>query len=117
LGFIDAIKAHVIFGKMYILSPENSSVAQADWSLFQEVWQYGANLDQANPDPFYLQDGIAPQTAVKGIETLNPLRYGRIFTPANWPKKDIIDGHMIYSFDWIFDSIPSRSPGYIFRTF
>lgn len=117
LGFIDAIKAHVIFGKMYILAPENSSVAQADWSLFQEVWQYGANLDHANPDPFYLQDGIAPQTAVKGIETLNPLRYGRIFTPANWPKKDIIDGHMIYSFDWIFDSIPPRSPGYIFRTF
>lgn len=117
LGFIDAIKTHVIFGKMYILAPENSSVAQADWALFQEVWQYGANLDQANPDPFYLQDGIAPQTAVKGIDTLNPFRYGRIFTPANWPKKDIIDGHMIYSFDWIFDCIPPHSPGYVFRKF
>uniref|UniRef100_UPI00404AD036 hypothetical protein n=1 Tax=Fluviicola sp. TaxID=1917219 RepID=UPI00404AD036 len=117
LGFIETVKNCVVFGKMYIIAPENSTVGQADWSLFQEVWQYGANLDQEHPDPFFQQDGIAPQAPVKGLENSNPLRYGRIFTPANWPKKDIIEGHMVYSFDWIFDSIPQGSPGYIFRTF
>lgn len=113
LGFIDAVKDRVIFGKMYILAPENACVGGADWSLFEEVWQYGSNLDQANPDPVWEQDGIAPQCQVAGLESVPPGKGGRAFIPADWPHKNFIDSHMLHYFHWIFERIEAGENGFI----
>lgn len=113
LGFIDAIKDRVVFGKMYILAPENACVGGADWSLFEEVWQYGSNLDQQNPDPVWEQDGIAPQCQVAGLETLPKGKGGRAFIPSDWPHKNFIDSHMLNYFHWIFDRIQEGENGFV----
>lgn len=115
LGFIEEIKEKVVFGKMYILAPENASTDAVDWSLFQEVWQYGSNLGAENPDPVWEQDGIAPQCQVKGLETIPPGKGGRVFIPVDWPKKNFIDSHQPYNFDWIFERIKPGEAGYIYK--
>ncbi len=113
LGFIEEITGKVIFGKMYILAPENACTDGADWTLFEEVWQYGSNLDQENPDPIWEQDGIAPQCQVKGLENVKPGKGGRAFFPKDWPRKNFIDSHQPYNFDWIFERIKVGENGFI----
>lgn len=113
LGFIDAIKGKVVFGKIYIIAPENACVGGTDWSMFEEVWQYGSNLDQPDPDPVWEQDGIAPQCQVKGLETVPPGKGGRAFFPKDWPTKNFIDSHMLYNYFWMFDCIQKGENGYI----
>lgn len=113
LGIIDELKEKVVLGKIYILSPENGCQDGVDWKLFQQVWQYGSNLDQPNPDPLWEQDGIAPQCAVKGM--IYDSNHGRAFIPKDWPKKNFIDSHMPYNYDWIFDRIKKGEPGFIGR--
>lgn len=109
LGLIEEIKDRVIFGKFFILAPENASADSVDWNLFKEVWQYGSNTD----DPLWEQDGIAPQTAVKGIESLSPEKGGRLYIPKDWPLKNFVDSHQLYNFDWIFERINKGEKGYI----
>lgn len=113
LGFIDAIQGKVIFGKMYIIAPENACVGGTDWSQFEEVWQYGSNLDQPNPDPVWEQDGIAPQCQVKGLEKVPPTKGGRAFIPKDWPTKNFVDSHMLFNYFWMFNRIKKGEPGYI----
>lgn len=113
MGFIDEIKDQVVLRKLYLVSPENASVYGVDWSMFQEVWQYGSNFDQAHPDLLRKQDGIAPQVAAKGLPETG--HSGRVFIPEYWPNKHFVHGHMIYGFDWIFDRIEPNQKGYIHR--
>lgn len=113
LGFIEELKGKVIFGKIYILAPENACIDGADWSLFEEVWQYGSNLDQPDADPVWEQDGIAPQCQVLGLEQVPAGKGGRAFIPKDWPHKNFIDSHMLYHFEWIFERIQPGQPGYI----
>ncbi len=113
LGMIEVLKEKVVFGNIYILSPENGCQDGADWSQFKQVWQYGSNLDQANPDPIWEQDGIAPQCQVKGLYF--DATHGRAFIPKTWPKKNFVDSHMPYNYDWIFDRIQKGEAGYIRR--
>lgn len=113
LGMIEVLKEHVVFGNIYILSPENGCQDGADWTQFQQVWQYGSNLDQPNPDPIWEQDGIAPQCEVKGM--FYDVKHGRAFIPKTWPKKNFVDSHMPYNYDWIFDRIKKGEAGYIGR--
>jgi len=113
LGFIDELKGKVIFGKMYIIAPESACVGGADWSMFEEVWQYGTNLDQPNADPVWQQDGIAPQSQVFGLEKVPSDKGGRVFFPDYWPIKNFIDSHMLYNYMWIFDNILKGQKGYI----
>jgi len=110
LGFIEEIKNKVVFGKFYVLAPENASADSADWKLFEEVWQYGSN----EKDPVWEQDGIAPQTSVKGLETISHEKGGRLYFPIDWPKKNFIDSHMLYNYDWIFECIKKDEKGYIY---
>ena len=113
LGFLEAVEPYVVLRATYIIAPENAGQEGYDWSKFQYVWQYGSNLGEPNADPLREQDGIAPQCAVKGITEL-PLEKGcRLFLPEDWPHKNFVDSHMIYSFDWIFDRIGKGEPGYV----
>ena len=111
LGMIEVLKDHVVFGNIYILSPENGCQDGANWTQFQQVWQYGSNLDQPNPDPIWEQDGIAPQCEVKGM--IYDSKHGRAFIPKTWPKKNFVDSHMPYNYDWIFERIKKGEVGYI----
>ncbi len=111
LGMIEVLKDKVVFGNIYILSPENGCQDGADWTQFQQAWQYGSNLDQPNPDPIWEQDGIAPQCEVKGM--IYDSKHGRAFIPKTWPKKNFVDSHMPYNYDWIFERIKKGEAGHI----
>jgi len=102
LGFIEAVRPKVVLGNMYIIAPENACTEGMDWTQFNQVWQYGTNLDQEDAFPLNQQDGIAPQCAVKGLNKLPASRGGRAFFPKDWPNMNFIDSHMVYSYDWIF---------------
>lgn len=113
LGFIEELTGKVVFGKMYVIAAENACADSVDWNMFEEVWQYGSNLDQENPDPIWQQDGVAPQCKLKGIECLPPNKGGRAFIPSDWPRKNFIDSHQLYNYDWMFERIKKGEPGYI----
>lgn len=114
VGMIKALKtANVKFGRLYIIAPENPTADGEDWSMFEEVWQYGSNLDRPNRDPMWEQDGVAPQAPVKGIEGLpnSTTKGGRIFIP-NDVKKDFLESHTISNYKWIFNR-KSTEDGYV----
>jgi hypothetical protein len=113
LGFLEVVEPFVVLRTAYIIAPENASQDAFDWSKFAHVWQYGSNLGEPNADPLREQDGIAPQIAVKGIDQLPPEKGCRLFLPEDWPHKNFVDSHMIYSFDWMFDRIGKGEPGYV----
>jgi hypothetical protein len=115
LGFLEVVKDRVVLNTIYILAPENPMEEGFEWERFRRVWQYGSNYDQKDRDPLRLQDGIAPQSPVRGLDKLPPGRGGRIFFPSDWPGRNFVDSHMVYSYDWIFDCIPEGEPGYIER--
>lgn len=105
LGMIDVLSAHTKFGKALILSPEAASAQGRDWSLFEEVWQYGANADDKSADPIFWQDGIAPQLPVYGINNLpSHTKGGRIYIPENYPRKKLgfIKSHHLAYYDWFY---------------
>jgi hypothetical protein len=114
LGFIEELKGKVIFGKIYIIAAESACVDGADWSLFEEVWQYGSNLGEPDADPVWEQDGIAPQCAVKGIDSLPPnTQGGRLFFPKDWKRKNFIDSHQLYNYYWIFTAYKPNEKAFI----
>ena len=115
LGFLESVEGKVVLGSCYIIAPENASIDGYDWSKFKNVWQYGANFDQKNPDALKYQDGVAPQFEVKGLSALPPTQGGRVFFPADWPNKEFIHSHMVYNYDWIFDRLEPGMPGYVSR--
>ncbi|MFM8596968.1 MAG: hypothetical protein ACKOBN_07750 [Flavobacteriales bacterium] len=111
LGIIDVLSPRYTFGKALFLSPEAANSGTRDWSLFDEVWQYGANADVAAADPICLQDGIAPQQAVPGIENLPPTtKGGRIYIPSNYPKSKLgfIKSHHLAYYNWFYWIKPSE---------
>lgn len=105
LGVLEELKSEVVLGKCFILAPENASVEGYKWSEFEEVWQIGCDLDQPTFDPIWMQDGIAPQVQVKDLEQIVGIKGGRIFFPKNHMCKNFVDSHMMYNYDWIFNSI------------
>lgn len=111
LGFLEALKDKVVFGKIYIIAAENACADGMDWSEFEEVWQYGSNLDQKEADPVWEQDGIAPQCEVKNIESAKV--GGRVFLPSYIHKKDFVNSHMLKQYRWIIKKLEPGDPGYI----
>jgi hypothetical protein len=117
LGMIEVLSRYVKFGKMLAIAPESGGFKGFDLQLFDEVWQYGSNMDQPNADVIFYQDGIAPQTAIPGIEQLAPNKGGRVFIPRDWPKaqKGFIKSHHLNYFQW-FHWIKPGDKGYFSRT-
>ncbi len=82
----------------------------ADWGMFREVWQYGTDEKKVKP---FLQDGVAPQCPVEGIENLPPsTQGGRVFIPDNFWPKGFLDSHTISNYAWIFNKT-SNDKGYV----
>lgn len=111
LGFIEEIKDHVVFRNMYIIAPENARAGGTDWSLFQEVWQYGTHTEEPDPEPIWKQDGIAPQTPVPGIENL--AHGGRVYFPKDAHFMNFVNSHMLNHYRWMFKEIKQGEKGYV----
>lgn len=104
LGILEVVQPYINLGKFLAIAPESGGLQGSDWNQFEEVWQYGSNMDQPKGDVIYLQDGIAPQTPLKGIEKLNPNKGGRVFIPKEWEKskKGFLRSHHLKWFQWFF---------------
>ena len=113
LGMVDILKGKVPLGRFYIIAPENAEAGEINLNDFEEVWQYGSNLGESNADPLHQQDGVAPQTAVKGITDLQlKKKGGRAFIPKDEPK-GFLQSHSIGNYKWIFNKIVKGDNGYV----
>jgi hypothetical protein len=127
VGFIEQIKNEVHLGRFYIFAPENACSGGNDWSEFEEVWQYGANNNEEDEDPanyltldgtrdpYWWQDGIAPQCAVRDIEPLpQGVIGGRVYIPKTFQPKGFNASHYIKNYMWVFTYITNpQARGYI----
>lgn len=114
LGMIDVLAEENSFGKALILSPEGANTQGRDWSLFEEVWQYGARADDPKANPIFWQDGIAPQQPIVGIDQLPPSTTGgRVYIPESYPRNKLgfIKSHHLAYYQW-FDLIQPSDFGY-----
>lgn len=108
LGMIDVLRERIQFGGFYIIAPENASAGFVQTHEWQEIWQYGSNLNPVNGDAPCLQDGVAPQTRVGG---LYPSK--RVYIPpANYREKGFFDSHFVGYYKWILE-IKKGKPGHI----
>lgn len=115
LGMVDALKGKIPLGHFYIIAPKNAEAGKIDLNDFEEVWQYGANLGEPNADPLHQQDGVAPQTAVQGLDRIkNPIleKRGRAFIPDGEPK-GFLQSHSIGNYKWIFKIENATLKGYV----
>jgi hypothetical protein len=85
--------------------------------MFEEVWQYGSNNNpgDANRDPYYEQDGVAPQCRAKDLKEINS-KQGRAYTPPQNQvtfTKWFLDSHSIGNYGWIFTTINTGEKGYV----
>ena len=99
-------------GRYYIVAPENGSagtVTPGDW---EQIWQYGSDLDRPdkeNADKMWEQDGVAPQSGVQGLPDGQ-----RAYIPKD-PSipKNFVDSHIIKNYGWIFNILTSDDKGYV----
>ncbi|AEA44684.1 hypothetical protein [Fluviicola taffensis] len=107
-GLINEVRGKINFGSYYILAPENASAGTVNLKEWNQVWQYGSNLYKSNQDAPCLQDGVAPQSSVKG---LNEER--RIYIPKKlFKNKGYFDSHFIGLYTWVL-MIPTEKKGHI----
>jgi hypothetical protein len=111
VGMIKSLKSVGIrFGRFYILAPENASSGSADWSKFQEVWQYGSNEKvERNCD----QDGVAPQCMVQLLDQVTASKGGRVYIPDDYSPKGFLPSHSISNYGWIFTRQLADQNGYV----
>jgi hypothetical protein len=109
LGILEVVQPYIKLGKFLAIAPESGGLQGTDWNQFEEVWQYGSNMDQPNGDVIYLQDGIAPQSPLKNLENLEESKGGRVFIPNEWKKskKGFLRSHHLKWFQWFFLIKPS----------
>ena len=106
VGMIESLRNKIQFGGFYILAPENAKSGFVKPSEWKEIWQYGSNLNQDFEDAPCLQDGVAPQTAVKGLPKEN-----RLFIPKkSYAQKGFFDSHFVGYYTWILE-IPQGENG------
>lgn len=103
IGMIEELTGKVRFGKMLSIAPESAAFKGFDLSLFEEVWQYGCNME-GDGEAICWQDGIAPQTGIPGIDKLPKEKGGRVFIPKEWPKKNrgFVKTHHLNWFQWFY---------------
>jgi len=93
-GIIESLRGKINFGGYYIFCPENPSSGFVNPLEWKEVWQYGSNEKIED----CLQDGIAPQSGIRGLEN------NRIFFPKSlYPQLGFTGSHFIGNFTWVFD--------------
>ena len=107
-GMIQQLRGKINFGGYYILAAENPAAGTVNLKEWKQVWQYGSNLHTVHQDPPCLQDGVAPQTSVKGLTEKQ-----RIYIPRKlYNHKGYFDSHFIGWYNWILH-IPKGKKGHI----
>jgi hypothetical protein len=108
MGMSSVLKGKVNLGDCYIIAPENprgKTFASDDW---KNVWQYGTIRNGKKKQAPCQQDGVAPQSLVKGLSPTH-----RISFPKEQAKHmGFFNSHFIGYYMWIFD-IPKGKPGYV----
>ncbi len=111
LGMVESLRNKIQFGGFYILAPENAKTGIVNPTEWNEIWQYGSNLDQKYKDAPCLQDGVAPQSTVRGLPEEN-----RLFIPKKaYKQKGFFDSHFIGYYTWILDIPPGEKGAIRFR--
>lgn len=106
LGMIESVRTKIQLGGFYILAPENAKSGTVNRSEWKEVWQYGSRFNVEHSDAPCLQDGVAPQVGVGGLNLEN-----RLFIPTkNASQKGFFDSHFVGYYTWILD-IPQGEKG------
>lgn len=106
LGMIDAIGKNAKFKAFYILAPENASEGKVNQNQWEEIYQYGCFAFGPLRQAACLQDGVAPQSGVKGLSSEFRLTF-----PSSYERKMGFNGsHFVGYYDWIFD-IPKGQKG------
>ncbi|MGZ3863674.1 MAG: fibronectin type III domain-containing protein [Bacteroidia bacterium] len=121
LGIIDAIKASPVkikLGRFYCLAPENACSGGTDFSIFEEVWQYGSNEAPVSQggDLIWEQDGVAPQCAIPDITNKSKFpntKHDRVYIPQSVNPKAYLDCHYIDNYFWIFSEQKVGMKGYV----
>lgn len=104
LGIIDELRGKINFGGIYIIAPENASGGKINRNEWTEVWQYGSNLEKGQEEAPCLQDGIAPQSSVKGLT-----EDYRAYIPEDlYKRKGFFESHFIGYYSWIFKLEPDQ---------
>ena len=106
------MKNKIHFSGNYIIAPENGGGGTVNPTEWEQIWQYGSNLGEPNADQLWKQDGVAPQSAVKGLEQ-NTAKYGRAFIPDTYltPRK-VLKSRYIRT-----DTDPAGNPIPIFENY
>ena len=108
MGMSAVLKGKVNLGDCYIIAPENprgKTFAPNEWN---NVWQYGAFRYGKSKHAPCQQDGVAPQSLVKGLSANH-----RVAFPKGQAKHmGFFNSHFIGYYTWIFE-IPKGKPGYV----
>jgi hypothetical protein len=108
LGMIEELRGNINFGGFYIFAPENAGSGHINSSEWPEIWQFGANFNKGEEDAPCIQDGIAPQTAVKGLDENH-----RIYIPNSlYSQRGFKETHFIGLYEFVF-KIPARKKGFV----
>ncbi len=108
LGIIDKLRGKINFGGYYIIAPENAQAGKVNTSEWRHVFHYGSNLIGKNKAPACLQDGIAPQSNIRGLTMKE-----HVYFPMNLEKKmGFLGSHFVGNYVWILE-IPKNQKGHI----
>jgi hypothetical protein len=101
LGMIEVLqKKGIEIGNYYVIAPENACSGSIPNSIRNRTWQYGSDETTTKENPIEIQDGVAPQCAIGGIDPLK-----RIHIPKGRPKDKLgfTLSHSINNYEWIFN--------------
>lgn len=96
------IKNGHLFGRYYILAPENACSAPSfPISDFEEIWQYGTvESGQPNPHKTYENDGVAPQCGIPELDWISEF-YGRVRWLGLNEHLNFVDAHLVSNYLWV----------------
>jgi hypothetical protein len=108
MGMMSVLKGQLNFGDYYAIAPENPVGKTFESRLWRNVWQYGTSRSGKTKNYPCQQDGVAPQSLVKGLASSHRV----IFPVSNAKNMGFTESHFIGYYTWIFD-IPQGKKGFI----
>ncbi|MEY4659583.1 MAG: hypothetical protein RJB36_1349, partial [Bacteroidota bacterium] len=99
LGMATVLKGHVQLGDYFAIAPENPVGKRMDVHPWKHIWQYGTFRSGPYKQAPCQQDGVAPQSLIKGISS-----FQRISFPTSFGNQlGFFNSHFVGYYTWIFD--------------